>query len=301
MSGGQVRHLRVPAKANLFFEVLHRRSDGYHEIDTLMQTIGLYDELVVEATEGPIVVTGCEEAGIAAEENLILIAANRMKEFADARCGCMIKVSKRIPSARGLGGGSADAAATLAALSDLWGCGLGIDQLVEIAAGIGSDVPFFLLGPTARCRGRGERVEPIETSFRAALVLVVPDVTLATRRVYDNMTAPCEGDVHRIDDMLAAIAGEDVEAGARAVFNRLDETACQLAPAVATIKERLREYGALASAVSGSGSAVFGVARDRDDARRIGDRMAQDALGQVHVVDSNVRANWVQHLQGDDH
>jgi len=301
MSGGQVRRLRVPAKVNLFFEVLRRRDDGFHEIDTVMQTIDLFDELVIETADDRVVVIGCEEAGIPPDQNLVSVAANRLKEFADARCGCIIKVRKRIPAARGLGGGSADAAATLAALSDLWGCGLGIPELGELAADIGSDVPFFLFGGTARCRGRGERIEPIRTPFRAFLVLVVPDIRLATRRVYEHLTAPCEGGIHRIDDMLSAVARGDVTAGARAMFNRLDETACRLVPCLAAIKERLREHGALAASVSGSGSAVFGVARDRDDARRIGDRIAHEALGEVHVVRTNVRTDWQQHLQGDDH
>ena len=298
--GRRVSRVRVPAKINLFLEVIRQRDDAYHEIDTIMQTVTLYDELTITENRSSVRLSGFDGLEVPEERNLVHVAAARLREVAGVSRGCTIHGAKRIPWARGLGGGSADAAATLVALNDLWDCGLDRRALVDLAAEIGSDVPFFLYGGTARCRGRGERVEPLDARAAWWAVLVVPDAPLATARVYAALDAPLEAQIRSADDMLDALVAGDLDRSAPSVFNRLDPVACSLMDVLSTIKERVIGYGALACAVSGSGSTVFGLARDGNHARRIAAAIASEGLGDVHVVQTNVRTEWMQSFRGED-
>ena len=295
-----VSRLRVPAKINLFLEVIRRRDDTYHEIDTIMQTVSLYDELAITEDQSSVRLTGFDGLGVPEEKNLVYKAAARLRDVAGVSRGCTLHGAKRIPWARGLGGGSADAAATLVGLNDLWDCGLDRRALLEIAAEIGSDVPFFLYGGTARCRGRGEHVEPLDARASGWAVLVVPRAPLATARVYAALDVPGEGEIRSADEMLSTVVAGDIGRSAPLIFNRLDPVACSLMDVLSTIKERVIWYGALACAVSGSGSTVFGLARDGNDARSIAAAIASEGLGDVHVVQTNVRTEWMQSFRGEN-
>ncbi|MFH0965861.1 MAG: 4-(cytidine 5'-diphospho)-2-C-methyl-D-erythritol kinase [Planctomycetota bacterium] len=290
---------RVPAKVNLFLEVLGRRADGYHEIETIMQTISLFDELSFEATEGGIEIRGFEKEGIPEESNLVSIAARKLQSYAGVSSGCAITGRKGIPVARGLGGGSADAAATLAALNEIWGCSLSAEELYRLAGEIGSDVAFFLTGGTAVCRGRGEQVTPIKCRTELDLVLVVPPFGLATREVYEKLDEKQHLERRESSAMILGLArGEAREVG-RALFNRLEEAALALAGGLGEAKRALQACGALGAAVTGSGSAVFGLARDPAVAGAIAKRVAGKGIGEVSVVKTNVRESWMHNFGGN--
>jgi 4-diphosphocytidyl-2-C-methyl-D-erythritol kinase len=176
-------HVRAYAKVNVALEILRRRPDGYHELHTILQAIGLYDDLTCEPAPDLTL-----EAPALADDapNLVMRAAQALQEATGCQAGASLTLRKGIPAASGLGGGSADAAAALVALNVLWKLYLEPEELARIAPTLGSDVPFFLLGGTALARGRGEELEPLPDPVPRWLVVLVPDTVLPekTRRIY---------------------------------------------------------------------------------------------------------------------
>ena len=181
----------APAKFNLFLEVLARRPDGYHEIESLMVTVNLHDTLTVTETDSGAIVLECDDASLpTGGENLVVKAAERLKAATGCDRGARIRLNKTIPAQAGLAGGSSDAAATLAALDRLWDLEMPANQLDAVAGEIGSDVAFFLHAPAAICRGRGERVESVTIRQPLHFVLVAPKIGLSTADVYGNLRPP---------------------------------------------------------------------------------------------------------------
>ena len=164
------------AKINLTLEILGKRRDGYHNLASIMQTVDLFDYVTISEAEN-IVVT-CENDQITSEVNLATKAANVLKQRTGVTNGAQITIEKNIPVSAGLGGGSADAAATLRGLNKLWKVGLSFDELTEIAAEIGSDVPFLVRGGTSLVQGRGEDVTPITAATIPKILILTPEVTL---------------------------------------------------------------------------------------------------------------------------
>lgn len=265
---GPVVRVWAPAKVNLFLEVLGRRPDGYHELATLMVAVSLYDTL--EFTERPpgAVRLACDQPALSSgPDNLVCRAAEAVRRRAGVPNGVDIRLRKRIPLAAGLAGGSSDAAATLAGLNALWRLGWGQNELAEVGAELGSDVPFFFSTPAAWCTGRGERVEPIALGRPLDFVLVCPPVGLSTAQVFGRVTVPSppvSGDGVR----RAAEAG-DVEALGRLLHNRLQGPAEGLRPAVKEAHARLAALGPAGVLMSGSGSTVFALCRGPGEARRL--------------------------------
>lgn len=193
--------LRAPAKINLALEVVARRDDGYHDIDTVMTTIDLADDLrLTPAATLEVVLTGADARGIDPADDLAGRAARALAEAAGRDPGVRIEVTKRIPSPAGLGGGSSDAAAVLRGLNVLWGLNWPVERLSALAAGIGSDVPFFLHCGAARCAGRGEVVEPLRDLRPLRLLVLLPSVGSTpdkTARRYAALTPHDFTDGHR--------------------------------------------------------------------------------------------------------
>ena len=179
----------APAKVNLFLEVLGKRPDGYHEIATLMVAVRLFDTLVFR--EANDLTLRCSDKRLpAGPDNLVLKAANLVRERTGCKKGANIRLVKRIPLAAGLAGGSTDAAATLAALNRLWQLGLSANDLAKLGGEIGSDIPFFFRTPAAWCSGRGEIVAPVTLPIPLDFVLLCPSFGLATAAVYKNVAVP---------------------------------------------------------------------------------------------------------------
>lgn len=281
----------VPAKLNLFLEVRGRRADGYHDLESFLVTIDLFDTLEVRPDPTGAIRLMCDRPDLpTGSDNLVIKAARLLREQAGRpELGATIRLQKRIPMQAGLGGGSADAAVTLLALNEIWKLALTRDQLVAMAAHIGSDVPFFLMPPAGWCTGRGEVVAPEPLSGTLNFVLVCPPVGLATADVYRKLavpSAPVSGEALR-----EAIRAGDPEAVGRALFNRLEEPAFALAPLVEQLRRRLDRLGSCGALMSGSGSAVFAVCRSRNEATGVAEEFrrsqpADEPVSRVLVVRS---------------
>jgi 4-diphosphocytidyl-2-C-methyl-D-erythritol kinase len=258
----------APAKVNLFLEVLAKRADGYHEVATLMVAVSLYDTLEFKEEGSGQIQLCCDQPNLSTgPDNLINRAAELLRRRTGCRQGARIRLEKRIPMAAGLAGGSTDAAAALAGLNRLWKLGRTPRELAGWSAELGSDVAFFFATPAAWCTGRGEQVTPVPLARALDLVLVSPGVGLATAEVYRGLTVP---DLPRAGDrMLQALADGDVEAIGGGLFNRLQPVAEQLRPEVARLDARLRDLHPAGQVMSGSGTSLFALCRDRAEALRI--------------------------------
>jgi 4-diphosphocytidyl-2-C-methyl-D-erythritol kinase len=275
----------APAKLNLFLEVLGRRPDGYHEIESLMVAVNLHDSLTFTDDPTGEISLRCNEPTLpVGGDNLVVMAADRLKASARSLRGARIVLDKAIPAESGLAGGSSDAAATLLALDRLWDLRLPAEQLHELAAEIGSDVAFFIHGPAAVCRGRGERVEPVPLRQHYHFVLVRPPVGISTADVYRRVVPPEKP--RPIGPVLDALSqGGFAELG-RSLFNRLQPVAEALRPELARVKDALASLGPLQSGLlmSGSGSAYFGLCPDSAAASRAAEILKTLGLGWVRVV-----------------
>jgi 4-diphosphocytidyl-2-C-methyl-D-erythritol kinase len=264
----------APAKINLFLEVLAKRPDNYHEIATLMVAIDLVDVLdFCPAAMGELSLT-CDDPELSVgPDNLVLKAAERLRRESGCIAGAAIRLTKRIPMAAGLGGGSSDAAAALAGLNELWRIGLSRERLADVGAELGSDVPLFLNGSAAWCTGRGEQVTPLRIGRPIDLVLVKPTVGLSTAEVYRRLRVPSAP----LDGIAAAnaLAAGDVEELGRVMHNRLQEPAFELAPAVAQWHRKLTAMGVAGALMSGSGSCLFALCRNASEARQVYDDLSR--------------------------
>ncbi len=272
--------IRVPAKVNLGLRVLGRREDGYHRIRTLLVGVEMWDTLRFESGGDRVRLTCSDPAIPEGGENLVLKAAGLLAEAAGkAPPPVHIHLDKRIPPGRGLGGGSADAAGALFALDRLWGIGLCRAKLVGIAARIGMDVPYFLEGGLALGVGRGEALYPLSSEPGLILVLALPDFGISTPDAYRGLSG-------RAATISGAIVSADIVeisgVGRVSLENDLEHSeAWSRSPnphAVPRIRSLLRQAGAFASAMSGSGSAVFGVFTGWDEAVRGAGRLRQEGI-----------------------
>jgi 4-diphosphocytidyl-2-C-methyl-D-erythritol kinase len=260
------------AKINVFLRVLGARDDGYHELESLVLPLSLADTVVARsAPRLDVKVKGdprLAEASGAGGMNLGLVAALALAESCGLLLGAEIEITKRIPVAAGLGGGSADAAATLLALNDLWSCGLGPEALLGVAEQVGSDVPALLLGRPVLVRGRGEDVEPVKVADTWWVVRPFPFGTRSpdAYRWWDEdgaRTGPAPG------RLQAAAAGGDLEALGLALANDLEAPVVARHPEIGVVRDELLEAGALGAMMSGSGPTVVALARDRDHAEAL--------------------------------
>jgi 4-diphosphocytidyl-2-C-methyl-D-erythritol kinase len=265
--------ISAAAKVNLTLEVLGRRNDGYHEIVTVMQAVDLSDRLVLE--EADVLELRTTASDVPTDgTNLALKAAATLRERAGTSRGARITLDKRIPVAAGLGGGSADAAATLVGLNRLWGLRWPTPRLAEVAVTLGMDVPFFLRGGAALGTGRGERLEPL-ASCALALVLVNPRVGASTAEIYNGVLPSMYSDGARARRMAAALRSRQPTRVAGTVGNTLEQVATSRYRDVEQMEMALLAAGALGAAMSGSGLTVFGVARSYDHARQIRARVGR--------------------------
>jgi 4-diphosphocytidyl-2-C-methyl-D-erythritol kinase len=275
----------APAKVNLYLEVLGKRADGYHEIATLMVAIRLYDTLVFKEDPSGAIRLRCTQAELSTgPDNLIVKAARLLAKETGCQRGADIRLVKRIPLAAGLAGGSSDAAATLAGLNRLWNLGLEKSVLTKLAGQLGSDVAFFFDAPAAWCTGRGEQVEPLPLGRTLHFVLLCPPFGLSTADVYRNVRVPpqpADGQGVR----RAFVAG-DIEEMGRLLHNRLQEAADKLSPKLAEYRRRLAAEQPAGQLMSGSGSTLFALCRDRHEARHIARKVRRD--------DSNLRVFCVR-------
>jgi 4-diphosphocytidyl-2-C-methyl-D-erythritol kinase len=249
------------AKINSSLRILGKRADGYHEIATVLQTISLHDTLTFRAADDVRISLWCDEPGIPTDEsNLVWRAAAALQELCDVTRGVRIRLEKRIPVQAGLGGGSSDAAVTLLALAQLWQIDLKGTELVEIAEGLGADVPFFLFGGAARASGVGKTVSAVPDSAETYLLVLKPSSSIATSDAYAALNSPA---LTTLDSkiILSSSQADDLSGklNPKLLHNDFEAAVFQLAPEIERAKAALMKSGARAALLAGSGSAVFGV------------------------------------------
>ncbi len=266
--------LRTSAKVNLALEVLGKRGDGYHEISTVLQAVDLFDRLKMETADNLSLHT--DDLALPTDDgNLVLRAARLLQKAAGTERGARLRLSKRIPVAAGLGGGSSDAAATLWGLNRLWALRWPRARLRELAVELGMDVPFFLGPGRAVARGRGEQLEPLPGGGGYALVLVNPRVPLSTREVYGRVPAGWHAEPEGTARVIEALRTRSVPGLAAALINNLERVVEPVLPVIGRMKAALLAAGALGAIMSGSGPTVFGLARSFDHARQIRSRVSR--------------------------
>lgn len=260
----------APAKINLTLRILGKRADGYHELESVMQMLTLADRLTI--TDAETLHFTCSDPALATAENLVVRAAKRLRLHSAIPRGAHIHLDKVIPTQAGLGGGSSDAAAALLALNEFWELRLPMEALAGMAAELGSDVPFFLDGPTAVVRGRGEYIAPVARAAECHVVLAKPATGLSTAEVYARLAAPplpATGSavVPATEAMVTALASGNPTAIARALINDMQSAAFALLPELDRLSERMLQQGCLAVLLCGSGSTLFGICPNERIAR----------------------------------
>ena len=267
------------AKINLTLEILGKRADGFHEVRSVMQTVGLADRLEI-APAAELTFT-CSDPALATPHNLVYRAARLLQAECGVRIGAALHLEKRIPVAAGLGGGSSDAAGAIIALNRLWNLQLSLPEQERLAAKLGSDVTFFLTGGTALATGRGERITPLPPLPPHWVVLVLLPTTLSTAEVYGSV-AP--------SDYTPGVATADTVAAAQRGtlspqtrwHNALARSARALAPQISEAQAALLQAGAQHAHLSGSGPTVFTVCREEAEAQVLAGQMRE--WGQVTEV-----------------
>lgn len=266
--------VRVPGKINLQLGVGRLEVDGYHQLATVFHAVSLFDELTVTPAESDrvaLTVQGPAAEGVPTGETNLAVRASRLLAMrAGVRGGAELLLHKEIPVAAGMGGGSADAAAALVACDALWGTSLPRAELMSLAAELGSDVPFALVGGTVVGSGRGEQLTPALARGQYHWVLALSEDGLSTPHVYAEFDRLTSGRVRtepRISDrLMQALRSGDGGALGVALQNDLQASACSLRPGLCDLVDIGREYGALGGLVSGSGPTVAFLVRDNEHA-----------------------------------
>ena len=257
------------AKINLTLRVLGKRADGYHDLETIFQTVSLHDTIEMSRLDQPRLILSCSDRSLSAgEDNLVIRAAAALQERFASNKGARIRLQKRIPTQAGLGGGSSDAAVTLIGLARLWELSPAKEDLVAIASQLGADVPLFLFGGTARGTGIGDKVELLADWADKFLLIVKPNANVSTSDAYKALDERSLT-THNSKTILSTSVAKQVFDRADFAFlrNDFEVVAFDLAPEICRAKAALLRAGVNAALLAGSGSAVFG-SFDSEDAQR---------------------------------
>ncbi|WP_025693322.1 4-(cytidine 5'-diphospho)-2-C-methyl-D-erythritol kinase [Paenibacillus zanthoxyli] len=261
---------KAPAKINLMLDVLHKRPDGFHEVEMIMTMVDLADRLEMSELRRDTIIISSQAGYIPLDEkNLAFQAAKLLKERYGVGQGVHIHLDKKIPVAAGLAGGSSDAAAALRGLNRLWRLGLPGEELQELGAELGSDVPFCVTGGTALATGRGERLTPIASMPQCWVVLAKPPINVSTAEVYGKLRADRIAVHPSARLMREAIEAGDFQAVCGRLGNVLEEVTLKLHPEVQQLKEAMIRLGAEGVLMSGSGPTVFGLVSKQSKVARI--------------------------------
>lgn len=270
---------KSPCKVNLLLNILGRRDDGFHELETVLHPVPVWDNLSFARTGQGVQLT-CTQPGLpTGAGNLVHRAATAFLNRAGIREGVRIHLEKRIPLAAGLGGGSSNAATTLLGLNALFGAPLEISALGDLAASLGSDVPFFLQTQPALATGRGERIQPLDgfPALRgAAWLLIHPGFGVSTAWAYQNLARFPEalnGRPGRAQQLIRRLQTADLKSAVAEFYNSLEAPVLEKYPLLAMFQDFLRAEGAVGTLMSGSGSTTLAVAPNQDAARHLADKV----------------------------
>ena len=279
-------NVKALAKINLSLDVLRRREDGYHDVRMIMQTIHLYDKLLIQKTKEPgiTIETNIDFLPVN-ENNLIYKAAKLLQDTVPMQEGVHVILKKHIPIAAGMAGGSTDAAGVLYGMNQLFELGLSRQELMELGVGIGADVPYCLMRGTALAEGIGEKLNSIPPMPKCPVLIAKPAVGVSTKFVYDNLKLNEDTPHPDIDAQLAAIRKGDLRQVAQTMGNLLETVTIPEYPVIAEIKEHMLAHGALNAMMSGSGPTVFGLFEEEKQAQLAFEKMRESGLAkQVYLT-----------------
>ena len=261
--------IKAYAKINLGLDVIRKREDGYHELKMIMQTINLYDTLTLTATEEPGIQLHINLSSLPCNENnLVVKAAKLMMDTYHITQGVKIELLKHIPIAAGMAGGSADAAATLKAMNELFQLGASREDLMRLGVTLGADIPYCIMEGTALSEGIGEVLTPLPAMPSCHILVVKPNVNVSTKFVYQNLKINENTKHPDIDGMVASIHKNDLHGIIDRLGNVLETVTIPKHPKVEQIKKDMLNMGALGTLMSGSGPTVFGIFRNYSSAKR---------------------------------
>lgn len=272
----QVRQ-RAYAKINIGLDVLRRRPDGYHEVKMIMQTVGIYDDLLIEKCEKPGIFLQIDKEELPTDQNnLIYKAAQLLLTEKKIQEGVRISLTKRIPIAAGMAGGSSDAAAALRGMNELFNLGYQTQELQKIGVKLGADIPYCIVGGTMLSEGIGEILTSLPTPPGCTLVIAKPDINVSTKFVYENLHADTLSYHPDIDGMIKALREGSLKGITDRLGNVLETVTTREYPVIEEIKKLMRENGAENALMSGSGPTVFGIftqeKKAQEAARQLRDR-----------------------------
>ena len=261
--------VKAPAKINLVLNTLYKRPDNFHEVEMIMTTVDLADYITVKELSTNKIVLKSDQYQIPLNENnLAYRAAKIFKDHFKITAGVEIYIKKKIPVAAGLAGGSSDAAATLKALKKLWNVKCSIEELANLGAMLGSDIPFCIYGGTALATGRGEVIKPIPSPPKCWVILIKPRIGVSTRDIYEALDLK-DAQHPDVQVMLQCIYNDDFKGVCENIGNTLEDVTLKQYPIVSEIKEKLIQFGADAVLMSGSGPTVFALVRKEYKVKRI--------------------------------
>ncbi len=276
---------RAYAKINIGLDVLRRRADGYHEVKMIMQTVDIYDELVLERRKQPGIELRMDNSELpSGGDNLICRAADLLFREKEITGGVNISLTKRIPIAAGMAGGSADAAAALRGVNELFDLGYSLKELQALGVGLGADIPYCLAGGIMLSEGIGEILTPLPAPPAAHLVIAKPDINVSTAFVYGNLHADRLAWHPDIDGMIAALQKGDLDGITGRLGNVLETVTVKAHPVIEQIKELLRKQGAENALMSGSGPTVFGIFKEKETAARAAEAVERGRLAKQIFV-----------------
>ncbi len=265
---GQRAMARSYAKINLTLDVLGKRPDGYHDVEMIMQTVSLYDMIIVDKCDEGIEITTNLKFLPINENNIAYKAANEFFNYTKINGGCKIIIHKNIPVAAGLAGGSGNAAAVLCALDKLYNTNLSLDELKEIGVKLGADVPYCITGGTALATGIGEIIAPLPNLPKCCILMVKPPISVSTAAIYNQIDSAEIQNHPETNRMIEAIANGDINEVAKNLSNVMGTVTENMHPIIKGIKNKMLKNGALGAVMSGSGPTVFGIFPDYETAKK---------------------------------
>jgi 4-diphosphocytidyl-2-C-methyl-D-erythritol kinase len=269
---------KSPCKVNLLLNILGKRADGFHELETVMQPVNLFDEIDF-GRGGTGIRLSCSDENLPANsKNLVFRAAEQFFKAANISGGVKIHLEKKIPLAAGLGGGSGNAATTLLGMNEIFGSPLPIQALAKIAESLGSDIPFFLQNKPGLATGRGEKIQPLENfpALRGKVFLLIhPGFGISTPWAYQNLARfpdALNGRQGRAQKLISLLQTADLKTAAKEFYNSLEAPALEKFPVLELFQEFLRKNGAPVSLMSGSGSTTFAIAENVSSAESLAEK-----------------------------
>ncbi|HEY3375415.1 MAG TPA: 4-(cytidine 5'-diphospho)-2-C-methyl-D-erythritol kinase [Candidatus Aquicultor sp.] len=296
MAGTTMLTIYAYAKINLYLDVISRYPDGYHQIESVMQSVSLHDLVEVAPIDTDTITVTCSHEELSGPHNLAYKAAQALRSTYNAQNGAKISITKRIPMAAGLAGGSADAAATLVGLNELWGLKLELAELQHLGIQLGADIPFCLAGGTMLAEGKGEVLSKLQSMPNVPIVIVTPPIHVSTADIYRAVDTQAPEPLRTKNDIVIALESGDIDKIAESSRNLLETVAVKRYPAISRIKQLLVDAGAKGALMSGSGPSIIALCADNTAARRVAVAAKKfDPAAFVEIVEPVTRGVCIEH------